>query len=870
MKIESISIENFGKLHEYKVEFGEGLNVIKEDNGWGKSTLAAFIRAMFYGLEGGRKGNIAVNDRKHYKPWQGGAFGGSLVFETKGRRYKIVRTFGTKDSDDEFVLYNADTNLVSTDFSSNIGEELFHIGSESFNRTVFISQNDCANSNSSDDINARIGNISDSIDINKFESADGVLKAAINKLSTTKTGKQGRIKEEMSSIRGRIDAGAGIDAAMDELIARISTREAGLEAIRQEDRDLNELRSKVTKASSRVEKQNTYRELLAELEVKKAAMEEARAWFPGNVPTQDRFEDWEKAVGDMNKAKAVLDGSLMDSSSQILYESLADKFKNGRPSSEDIAMLLKDTDELNMARSRERDRKLTAYEEDKFSNLREMFGAETKVSAKIKDFNEKWAEKCEIDARIEVSNKGMEEDIASYKSNRKSAFILTLVIFVLAVAVGVTGALIMPDKIKGFIFIGAAVLFLIIGILRITSINKKFGKMEGEIADKRIKISELEEQSGKLSSAVETYLESHGIVYESGMKECLWTLYEDAIEYDKLHEKYIMAADNDETDKINALTEKISSYLENYGISCLPDNFATKLTELSSNSERYSDLEHRKNEQGMAERTYSESRNAIIEQLKLFNMEPMMDLAPQIANICKKGDDFYAKEYLFKDADERRSKFETENNMEEILMPLSEDEKVSPDELNARQEDINSRREEVETFLKADNNNLDGLREKYDLLQDDIEELERLNTSLQETARRRNLYDDVRTYLTTAKENLTSRYIGPLQEGFDKYYEVLTGSRDEFVLDANLNLSKTEYGVQRERASLSSGYQDLCGFCMRLSMADAMYKGEKPVLILDDPFVNLDDRKVAGARKLVDNVSENYQLIYMTCREDRL
>ena len=81
MKIESISIENFGKLHEYKVEFGEGLNVIKEDNGWGKSTLAAFIRAMFYGLEGGRKGNIAVNDRKHYKPWQGGAFGGSLVFD---------------------------------------------------------------------------------------------------------------------------------------------------------------------------------------------------------------------------------------------------------------------------------------------------------------------------------------------------------------------------------------------------------------------------------------------------------------------------------------------------------------------------------------------------------------------------------------------------------------------------------------------------------------------------------------------------------------------------------------------------------------------------------------------------------------------
>ncbi|MDE7212615.1 MAG: AAA family ATPase, partial [Lachnospiraceae bacterium] len=57
MKFISCHIENFGKLSDFSFEFSEGTNVICEKNGWGKSTFAAFIRAMFYGLEGGRKRN---------------------------------------------------------------------------------------------------------------------------------------------------------------------------------------------------------------------------------------------------------------------------------------------------------------------------------------------------------------------------------------------------------------------------------------------------------------------------------------------------------------------------------------------------------------------------------------------------------------------------------------------------------------------------------------------------------------------------------------------------------------------------------------------------------------------------------------------
>ncbi len=119
MRLISCHIENFGKLSDFSCEFSGGLNIICEDNGWGKSTFAAFIRAMFYGLDGDRKKNLLENERKKYRPWQGGVFGGQLVFEIKGKQYEVSRIFHDREQADEFELRDVKTNLPSGDYSKN-------------------------------------------------------------------------------------------------------------------------------------------------------------------------------------------------------------------------------------------------------------------------------------------------------------------------------------------------------------------------------------------------------------------------------------------------------------------------------------------------------------------------------------------------------------------------------------------------------------------------------------------------------------------------------------------------------------------------------------------------------------------------------
>lgn len=104
MKLLSAHIENFGKLSNKTFDFADGINVFCEENGWGKSTLAAFLKVMFYGFEGDRVRDELDNERKKFKPWQGGVYGGSIRFKANEKVYRLNRTFGAKEAEDEFLL----------------------------------------------------------------------------------------------------------------------------------------------------------------------------------------------------------------------------------------------------------------------------------------------------------------------------------------------------------------------------------------------------------------------------------------------------------------------------------------------------------------------------------------------------------------------------------------------------------------------------------------------------------------------------------------------------------------------------------------------------------------------------------------------
>lgn len=48
--------------------------------------------------------------------------------------------------------------------------------------------------------------------------------------------------------------------------------------------------------------------------------------------------------------------------------------------------------------------------------------------------------------------------------------------------------------------------------------------------------------------------------------------------------------------------------------------------------------------------------------------------------------------------------------------------------------------------------------------------------------------------------------------------------------------------------------------CMRLALIDALFKQEKPFVLLDDPFVNLDDEHTERALEMLKEIAKNKQV----------
>lgn len=288
MRLISCHIENFGKLNNKDISFDSplGVNVLCENNGWGKSTLAAFIKVMFFGFDNEGRRSHVENERQRYKPWQGGVYGGRLTFEAEGKRYTISRIFGAKEKDDEFVIQDADTKLGSTNFSKKVGEELFHIDSASFARSIYISQNDCVTA-TTDKINAKLGNLSDNTDdLNNYETAVKKIADRLNALSgTRKTGELYKQKEELMKLKQEIKRAAALDASMEEILKLKNNLHASYENLKNEQKVLQERQKEISEYKDILVKKKEYENLCGAKAQKYALCEEKKALFPNGLPS---------------------------------------------------------------------------------------------------------------------------------------------------------------------------------------------------------------------------------------------------------------------------------------------------------------------------------------------------------------------------------------------------------------------------------------------------------------------------------------------------------------------------------------------------------------------------------------------------------
>lgn len=258
MRLIKLHIDGFGKLIDFDYEFKE-INVIYEKNGYGKSTLANFIFAMLYDMD--------KIDRVRFNPISGNAYGGTLILGNKGIIYKIVRKFSSSPSSkssNETYLYK--NNILVEIGKNSIGELLFNLSKDSFERLVFIKNSELDLSKDSDIKNNLFGTTG--IEERKIDEVIDNIDKKISSLASTKSTKHiSKLVQLKEEIKGKNNSLKNKENISQILPSKYKQLEELNDSIRRLEK-IKEKKQNIDKLSSFNDEINSRRKIIADLNSK--------------------------------------------------------------------------------------------------------------------------------------------------------------------------------------------------------------------------------------------------------------------------------------------------------------------------------------------------------------------------------------------------------------------------------------------------------------------------------------------------------------------------------------------------------------------------------------------------------------------------
>ncbi len=309
MRLIKCYISSFGALKNFAYDFKEGLNTIKEKNGFGKSTLATFIKSMFYGLNGSGKRGIEDNERKKFKPWNSdGLFGGYLIFQYADKQFKIERYFGAKESEDTVELIDLESGLpIQKNY--DIGRRIFEIDEDGFLSTTYFSQKDFEiKPNAS--ITAKFNRVSE---VDEINGVDDVIKRLEEKQKeyAKQRGEGGLIydaTQELLSCEREIQEAYSAQTFVEDSNAMADKLQAEYDELSEKNKELTERIEKATRLNARAENVKMQQQRLVEyrdeLDKARAKAQNANALLNGHFPDEKELADVEQALAESEKLSA--------------------------------------------------------------------------------------------------------------------------------------------------------------------------------------------------------------------------------------------------------------------------------------------------------------------------------------------------------------------------------------------------------------------------------------------------------------------------------------------------------------------------------------------------------------------------------------
>ena len=994
MKLIRCYIENFGGLQQYSVSFNEDLTIIHEPNGFGKTTLAEFIRAMFYGFPRANK-DVTKNPRLKYLPWQGGRYGGYLIFEHEGKRYRIDRSFGEAPKGDKFKLTDEDTHREVRDFTADIGTELFGIDGDAFLRSTYMPQNRDNAPLTNDSLRAKLGNLlEDTGDVGSYEKALQRLK---DKRTTYEhfRGNGGSIHElsrSITALQSDIAVCRSKEALLEEAASAIEDAEQAHALGEEALTDIRARLTKATTAQAEAALSREYEGLVAAEQNSAAALQQLQARYPKGLPTQEALEAAAQRMDKAASLQAAMQQTAAGTAAEETIQALEAVFAKGVPTEEDFAAHRTALDRRTALTSELRSAALTDEEQKRLADLSLQFRDSVPTDQWLNDCREKRSELTRLEAerrtltlskddsmrlqtldsffaagvptqeQLEHHSRQLEQAEQLRQENLRiaatlpaaepaptqepkkfhSMFLPCLILGLAAAAAGVwaltMGQDILPyHSLIGGILAGAAAALLLTAILKQNNHKLMMTLLQQQIAAAAVTAAQrkLMEDNALRAEAMEAdvaaFLQSYPADAQRSLSRRLRDMETNRALYLPLRQRArdTAAAAKNADDAIAHLTETLSNRLSLY-FATAPD-FDSALSSLQNRKQQYLSLKEKQDTLSKRAAALETELTQVNASVGAFLLSYCSDAAAAdfpaaldklrtdaqryaaaVTHLQRRDGDMQQRKTALAQLEAAQNVFAQAYDLpitltDRQLLKTAERDAESCIALEARSV---AARKALEDFLaqhgpkpasalptdipdpaalqlaeqeqikqqNALHSRLLQLQQKRQLLNNEIDRIPALSDELQRKTEQkaadtesRRLLDETIALLQKARESLSNNYLGGVQGYFAKYLNRLTGeSTAHIAVNSDLEVQLERAGSPRSLPHFSAGQTDAVHLCMRLALADALFDEGGCFMILDDPFVNLDEAHTAQALALIRDLAKERQIIYMVCNESRI
>lgn len=869
MRLLALHVENFGTLQGFDLSPAEGLNVLYQKNGWGKSTLAVFIKAMLYGLPATSKRSLDENERKKYTPWQGGAFGGSIEFETDRGTFRAERFFGAKEAQDSFALYDLSTNLPSTAYSEALGEELFGIDADGFERSVYLSQRTLSGGRDNSSITAKLGDLLD--DAEDVGSFDGAM-AALDKRRKfyTLTGGRGAIAEteaEILKLQGELEHCMRVEETLRLREEELAKCTAALQSAETEAREVRSSMQKAGLARERAALSEQKSRMQAELSELSRRRERINDFFRNAPPSSEELAEGKRLYEEIKDAKARLDAIPAEIPEANTLAALRRRYPKGAPDARTLERIEQDNGELITLRAKYA--AMTEHQTDDPILSRFPDGAPDSI-----EIEEAYNSLRQAD-RLKKEIEGAHAQLGANKPRPHLAILSAVLLCIGALLSAIAflpslRTLLIPALVAGCALLVTGAILSILASAKKRQYRSLLIQAEQTEKSREAEVRRLIGGVGEMLAAYGWHPAS-----EEDLARGLGELSAQSFSYWEAQKKVNRTEEERRafSQAVNTLSARLHTVFSSFHED-LPykTDYRAELDLLYRELDKLSELESlaraHATERARAEQVLRERQAALLPFLHRFDPAGKMRAGECLNYVSEQYNEYHR---LGREIDEKRAAmaaFVAEKQLDTAPAPTDAGEYdrlvALEKELQARISDLERRR----TMLK---NDVDHLSDEVDRIPELTHKQEGLKSRLAEYKANAATISTTAKLLEEAKTALSTRYLGGMQESFTKFLSHLTQTAPDAVMDASFDVRLREGGQTRPMESFSRGWRDAVEFCTHLSLTDALYKdGEKPFLMLDDPFVNLDDERLPAARALLEELASDYQILYFVCHKDRI